>query len=118
MCFFELYSCSSEGAKYFQPFSVVSSFQMYSNHQSQEFSSSKKPFCIVLVFLGKGRFVFCIFSQLFPVKCVLIVTCRFLIRFPVTHFKFPGDNVPASPAKETAWLYHPPQYCCIIRRSL
>jgi hypothetical protein len=24
--------------------------------------------------------------------------------FPVTHFKFPGDNVPVSLAKETAWL--------------
>ena len=25
----------------------------------------------------------------------------------MTHFKFPGDNVPTSPAKETAWLLWP-----------
>ena len=25
------------------------------------------------------------------------------MKFPVTLFKFPGDNIPASPAKETVW---------------
>ncbi len=27
------------------------------------------------------------------------------MKFPVSHFKFPGDNVPASPAKVTACLW-------------
>ena len=60
-------------------------------------------FGMIFMFLGKGRFIFCIFPQLFPVKCILTLTPGFSMRFPVTHFKFPGDNVPESPAKETAW---------------
>ena len=43
-------------------------------------------------------------SILFLVKCVLSIMRRFSMKFPVTHFKFPGENVPVSPAKETAWL--------------
>jgi hypothetical protein len=39
---------------------------------------------------------------LFIAWCILIVMNRFSMKFPVTHIKFPGDNVPASPTKETA----------------
>jgi hypothetical protein len=31
----------------------------------------------------------------------LIILHGLEMRFPVTHSKFPGDNVPTSPAKET-----------------
>ena len=128
---FARYSCSSGGAEYFLPCCAVSCCQMYSNWHAwifnvngtgaQEifllwnFCSYDRKFlpsrCIfiritlfgmIFIFLGKGRFISCIFPQLFPVKCILTLTPGFSMRFPVTHFKFPGDNVPASPAKETA----------------
>ena len=54
------------------------------------------------MFLWKGRFISRIFLKFFPVKYTLIVMRRFPMRFPVTQFKFPGDNVPASQTKETA----------------
>ena len=63
---------------------------------------------------AKGRFITCIFLQLYHVKCILIVTRGFSVRFPVTHFKFPGDNVPASPAKETAWIFDLCILCIVL----
>ena len=70
-------------------------------------------FWMIFMFLVKGRFISCIFPlQLFSgnTKCVLIFASRFSMRFPVTHFKFPGDNVPVSPAKETG--------CCPLENSM
>ena len=74
----------------------------------QESSSLNKHFyqettcvsCMIFIFPGRGRFI----SWISLIFFLFLVTRKFLITFPVPHFKFPGDNVPTSSAKETAWL--------------
>ena len=60
-------------------------FKKYSHHEA------KCVFAWYSCFIGQA------------VKFVIIFTCRFSVRFHVTHFKFPGDYNPVSPSKETAW---------------
>jgi hypothetical protein len=59
----------------------------------------RKSHVLMFKFLRKGQII----SILLLAKCVLIIMCGFLVKFPVSHS--PGDNVPVSLAKIKAGIH-------------